>query len=106
MTPTAWREMVDRTRELEYALGNTLKQVADNEQETIIVQRRCLRAAKDLKAGTILNRELIDVLRPAARTAIFPYGLDQVLGMRLRVDMPAGEYFRWDLLEDVPESER
>ena len=101
MTPTAWREMVDRTRELEYALGNTLKQVADNEQETIIVQRRCLRAAKDLKAGTILNRELIDVLRPAAHDAIFPYELDRVLGMRLRVGVPKGEYFRWDMLEGL-----
>jgi sialic acid synthase SpsE len=101
MTPTAWREMVDRTRELEYALGNTLKQVADNEQETVIVQRRCLRAAQDLKTGTILTREMIDVLRPAPRDAIFPYERDRVLGMRLRVDMPAGEYFRWTMLEPM-----
>ena len=44
MTPASWREMVDRTRELEYALGSTKKFVAENERETVVVQRRCLRA--------------------------------------------------------------
>ena len=103
MTPTTWREMVDRTRELEHALGDADKRVVENEQETVIVQRRCLRAASDLSAGTILTRELIDVLRPAPRDAIFPYDLKRVLGMRLRVDVPAGEYFRWDMLQRATE---
>ena len=103
MTPTTWREMVDRTRELERALGDADKRVAENEQETVIVQRRCLRAARDLKVGTILSRELIDVLRPAPRDAIFPYDLERVLGMRLRMDAPAGEYFRWDMLQRATE---
>ena len=101
MTPATWREMVDRTRELEYALGTADKQVADNEQETVVVQRRCLRASQDLKAGTVLTRELIDVLRPAPRDAIFPYELDRVLGMHLRVEVLAGEYFRWTMLQEV-----
>src|SRR5713226_991119 len=54
MDPAGWREMVDRTRELEYALGSTIKFVAENERETVVVQRRCVRAACDLEAGTIL----------------------------------------------------
>ena len=103
MTPDAWREMVDRTHELEYALGDGNKRVAENEHETLIVQRRCLRAARDLPAGTVLTRDLIDVLRPAPRDAIFPYELDRVLGLRLGVDMPAGEYFRWGMLQTVRE---
>ena len=53
MTPATWREMVDRTRELEYALGSAEKNVCGNEQETVVVQRRCLRAARDLAAGTV-----------------------------------------------------
>ena len=35
MTPDTWREMVDRTRELEAALGSHEKFVADNEKETV-----------------------------------------------------------------------
>ncbi len=48
MNPRAWREMVDRTRELEQALGSSRKFVAPNEQQTVVVQRRCVRAARDL----------------------------------------------------------
>lgn len=99
MTPTSWKEMFERTAELEYALGHTEKRVAHNEQETVIVQRRCLRAAQDIKAGRILSRELIDILRPAEPDGIFPFELERLLGMRLRRDVVAGEHFRWELLE-------
>ena len=53
MTPTTWREMVDRTRELEKALGSADKFITANEKDTSIVQRRCVRAARDIKAGEI-----------------------------------------------------
>jgi N-acetylneuraminate synthase len=99
MTPAAWREMVERTRELELALGDASKRVVDNERETVVVQRRCLRAAQTLEAGTVLRRELIDVLRPAPLDAIFPYDIDRVLGMRLSIDVEAGQYLRWGMLQ-------
>ena len=99
MTAATWREMVDRTRELELALGTGDKIVSENEQETVIVQRRCLRASRDLETGTVLTRDLIDVLRPAPLDGIFPYDLDRVLGMRLQVAVPAGQQLRWDILE-------
>jgi len=51
MTPHSWKEMVERTRELERALGSTDKTVAENERETVIVQRRCLRAARPIQKG-------------------------------------------------------
>lgn len=101
MSPAAWREMVERTRELELALGEADKRVADNERETVIIQRRCLRAGRDLPAGTVLTRDVIDVLRPAPPDGIFPYELDRVLGKRLRVDVQAGDYLRWTMLEEA-----
>jgi N-acetylneuraminate synthase len=99
MTPASWREMVDRTRELEYALGDPAKCVAANEQSTVVVQRRCLRAAQDLPTGTVLQREMIDVLRPAPRDGIVPYELDKVIGARLRAAVPVGEAFTWNMLQ-------
>jgi len=98
MTPDSWREMVDRTRELELALGDANKRVAENERESVIVQRRCLRVARDLPAGAVLTREAIDVLRPAPSDAILPYELDAVLGMRVRSNIPKGEHLRWTML--------
>lgn len=99
MSPKTWREMVDRSRELEYALGDACKFIAENERETVIVQRRCVRAAHDLKAGQTLCRECLDVLRPSPPDAIFPFDLEKVIGMRLRSDLAAGEYLRWTMLE-------
>jgi N-acetylneuraminate synthase len=99
MTPATWREMVDRTRELESSLGSASKKVAENETETAVLQRRCLRASKELAKGTVITRDLIDVLRPAPADAIFPYEIDQMMGSRLTIDLPSGEYFRWGMLE-------
>jgi N-acetylneuraminate synthase len=95
MTPGAWREMVDCTRELERALGSADKYVTENEQHTAIVQRRCLRAARAVAAGEVFSREMIAVLRPATPGAICPDEIDGVLGLRAITDIPAGKELRW-----------
>jgi sialic acid synthase SpsE len=102
MSPTSWRDMVLRVRELEYALGEGRKFVAGNEQETVVVQRRCLRAARDLKAGQTLGSDCVVALRPAPQDAISPFDANKIVGMRLRADVPAGDYFRWTRLEERP----
>jgi len=100
MNPTTWKEMVDRTRELERALGSTEKFVAGNEAETVVIQRRCLRAARDIQAGETLTRDMIKVLRPAAPGAIMPYELAAVIGTTAQVNIPAGDALRWTRLGD------
>ena len=98
MDPETWADMVARTRELERAMGSPLKRVADNEKETVYVQRRCLRAARDIKEGEVLAREMIDVLRPAVPGAIQARQMNQVLGTKVVEDIPRGEAFRWEML--------
>lgn len=101
MTPSSWREMVDFTRELELALGDSRKYVSENEQDTVIVQRRCLRAVKDLPAGTVLEEDMLEALRPAPRDAVFPFDLACVIGKKLGCDLPAGECLKWTKLAEV-----
>jgi N-acetylneuraminate synthase len=98
MTPDSWAEMVENTRRLERALGSPDKFVAENEKETVVIQRRCLRAAQDLPAGTRLSRDMIDVLRPAPRDAIAPYEIPQVIGKTLLVDVKKGQELKWELV--------
>jgi sialic acid synthase SpsE len=95
MTPETWRDMVDRTRELEQALGAPDKHVMSNEEQTVVVQRRCLRASRDIEAGEILTREMISVLRPADPGAIMPYEIEQVVGTKAINTIPAGKELRW-----------
>jgi N-acetylneuraminate synthase len=91
----AWATMVARTRELERALGSADKFVAENEQQTVVLQRRCLRAARDVRAGEVLTREMIDVLRPATIGAILPDQIPAVIGTSALRDIPAGQELRW-----------
>lgn len=95
MDPDSWREMVDRTRELERALGSPNKRVAGNESETVVVQQRCLRAGRDINSGEIFAREMIDVLRPAPAGAIRPYEIDAVIGKKAVKQILKGSEIRW-----------
>jgi N-acetylneuraminate synthase len=95
MNPNSWKAMVDNTRQLERALGKASKTVEGNEQETVIIQRRCLRVARDVKAGETFSREMIDVLRPATPGAILPDKIIEVVGKKARVDIPFGREIRW-----------
>lgn len=94
MTPEAWKDMVDRTRELERALGTADKFVAGNEELTVVLQRRCLRAARDIRAGEKLTREMIAVLRPATPGALRPDEIQVVVGTQALFDIPAGKELR------------
>lgn len=101
MTVVEWREMVGRTRELEQALGSPDKCVNANEKETVVVQRRCLRAARNLPAGKRLERSDIEILRPAPLHAIPPYEIERVMGRRLLCSLARGQEFRLANLEQA-----
>jgi sialic acid synthase SpsE len=95
MTPATWRDMVDRTRELERSLGSTDKFVSENEQETVVIQRRCLRAKRDINIGEKIEREMVAVLRPATPGGILPHEIELILGVEAIRDIPAGKELRW-----------
>jgi N-acetylneuraminate synthase len=65
MNPATWREMVSSARLLESAMGSPIKSVCDNEKKAVIVQRRALRATRDLLVGTILDEGMFVPMRPA-----------------------------------------
>lgn len=98
MNPETWAEMIARTRELERALGSSRKFVADNEQETCLVQRRCLRASEAIAGGQTLTRDLIDVVRPATTDSIRPPEIEEVVGTTAAVDIARGEAITWTML--------
>ena len=100
MNPQSWADMVANTRQLERALGSANKFVADNEKPTVVVQRRCLRASRDIQPGEILTREMIDVLRPATPGAIMPYEIEKVIGLKALQPLQGGQELRWTQLGD------
>lgn len=91
MTPNTWREMMERTRELEAALGDGVKRIEENETESVIVQQRALRLTRDAAAGEVLQSADIKALRPAPAGAFKPYETEQILGRPLKRAKEAGD---------------
>lgn len=91
MDPQSWREMVGRTRELEAALGCGIKQVEVNEAETVVLQRRALRANTPLKCGHAIQAGDFIPLRPCPQGALPPFEIERVIGKTLRRDIEHGD---------------
>ena len=91
MNPESWRDMVDRSRELEYALGTGVKKIMDNEKESVIVQRRGLCASHDLQEGHIITSNDLVALRPCLSDGIEPYKENQIIGKKINCKIANGE---------------
>ena len=94
MEPQEFKFMVDSIREVERAMGSTVKEVQKEEGETVFVQRRCLYAARPIKAGQVLTEEDITVLRPAL--GIQPKHKQNIIGKSVNKDIPAGDPIFWE----------
>ena len=95
----SWKEMIERTRELEAALGTEEKTVMQNEQETVILQRRSVRTNRFIAKGEIVHYDDLSVLRPCPQDAIPPYRIDEVLGKVINRNIDEGDYIRIDDLK-------
>jgi sialic acid synthase SpsE len=95
MNPVNWRQMVESTRLLEMALGDGRKVIEANEQQTVMVQRRALRAATDLPAGRVLRAEDLLALRPCPPDALDPRELPRVVGRTLAKSKAREEAMAW-----------
>lgn len=94
MEPQEFKAMIGRVRDLEAALGSSSKFVVEEESETVIVQRRGLYVARDIKKGERLNPADITVLRPAL--GIPPKHRADVVGCAAQRDLKAGDPLMWD----------
>ena len=126
MTPVSWRRMVDDVTKLkqsigsasswedrwritksavedpealQLALGDGVKRLESNESGTVIVQRRAIRAAKDLRPQQMLTRADLVLLRPCPPDALPPYRTGELLGRTLARALPVGECVRFEDLD-------
>ncbi|WP_299057942.1 N-acetylneuraminate synthase family protein [uncultured Polaribacter sp.] len=92
MNPKSWRDMVDRSYELLVSLGDGVKIVEKNEEQSKLVQRRCIRVKTNLKKGhTLLESDLIS-LRPISKGGFEPFEKTSLIGKELLMDIEAGEH--------------
>lgn len=97
MEPQEFSQMVKHIRLLEEALGTSRKQVAEEEAETVIVQRRSLYSNKDIFVGEKIKSEDIIELRPAL--GILPKFKSIIVGRKVKREIQAGEALKWEDIE-------
>lgn len=100
MNPQTWCDMVDRSYELFYSLGDGIKRVEANEMETSSLQRRSLRFTSNLKAGHVIQPTNLFPTRPITENGIPPYELDLVLGKTLIEDVEIDTEIELSKLKD------
>ena len=96
MNPVSWKEMVLRSRELEESLGIEIKKVENNEIETVVLQRRSLRALRDIKKGENFLKEDFIPLRPCPTDAIQPWSYENIIGKKIKRDICKNDYIKLD----------
>lgn len=94
LTPKEWSWMVTESNMILQSLGHGVKRVEPNEKETVIVQRRCIRAKRDLEHGHVLTENDIEYLRPAPLDSIRPH--ENIIGKKLKSSIVKGDYFKYD----------
>jgi len=95
--PQELHNLIAAIRNIEAALGTGEKVMTSSESEIRAIARRSLIAACDLKAGTVLTANLLEIKRPGS--GISPVDMDKVLGKRLKTDVREDEVITWDDLE-------
>jgi sialic acid synthase SpsE len=92
MNPKTWRTMVDNANEVYYALGDGIKRVEENEEKSLIVQRRSLRASIDLPIGQVIKKNDLEALRPIPADGFAPYQIEELIGKKLIKSLVKGEH--------------
>ena len=95
MNPKSWKEMIERSRELESSLGSGKKIVEKNEIETVILQRRAIRSKTKLTKGSKLKSSNLISLRPCPKNGILPFEINRVAGKILKKNIEKGDVIKW-----------
>tara|TARA_Y100001949_G_scaffold174973_1_gene183625 strand:+ start:4190 stop:5236 length:1047 start_codon:yes stop_codon:yes gene_type:complete len=97
MEPTQLKQMMQRLRDVEAAMGDGAKTgPRPEEQEMFEKGRRSLHAKSRIAKGDIITREMIITKRPGL--GIPPYMMETVVGRMARSDIEADQWITWDMI--------
>ncbi len=93
LEPAEFVQMGLNLRVVEEALGKPWKILTKSEQEKSSIYWRSLHLANDLPAGHTIQSSDLKVIRP--NDGLSPQLLDDIVGLQLRIAMPAGAPLTW-----------
>ena len=99
MNPKSWELMFKRSISLEKAIGDGIKKIEKNENETKILQQRAIRASMSIDKNTKIEKKHLCVLRPCPENGIKPYDQDKVINRKTNKKIIQGDIIKWEDLE-------
>lgn len=96
MEPDEFKEMVEKIRDLEKALGQVTYELTEKQKKSR-EHSRSLFVVKDVKQGEVFTSENVKSIRPGFGLATKYIG--EIVGKRARCDIKKGTPMRWDLVE-------
>ena len=96
LNPNSWKEMILQCGKLWLSLGDGIKKVEENEQESSLIQRRALYYSKNLSKGSVIHKEDLYPLRPMKENGIPPYHMSELVGKVLQTDVTEDSYAKWE----------
>jgi N,N'-diacetyllegionaminate synthase len=98
LEPNELKAMVQAIRNIEKALsGSGIKSPSNSESKNIIVARKSLILNKDLVAGTLITKDVLEIKRPG--NGISPMKIKEVIGKELISDLPKEAILQWKDLQ-------
>jgi len=87
------KTMVNAIRNIEKTLGNGIKKPSPSELKNMVIARKSIVAARDIRKGEAFTEENLTIKRPG--TGISPMRWDEVIGQRARKDYNIDELISW-----------
>jgi N-acetylneuraminate synthase/N,N'-diacetyllegionaminate synthase len=97
VNPEELREMTQKIRIVEKALGSPIKRLIESEKEGIKFARRSVVSNVSITKGTKISRSMLSVKRPG--TGIPPKYIDKVVGKVAKRNIDKDEVLNWHDLE-------
>lgn len=79
LEPNELKVMVDAIRNIELAMGSSVKKVSASEEKNIAVARKSIVASRPIKAGEVFSEDNLTVKRPG--DGVSPMQWDEVIGL-------------------------
>lgn len=96
LEPNELTQMIAAIRDVEASLGDGVKRMMPNEENTAAVARKSWVAARDLAAGSVLRAEDLVLKRPG--TGIPGARADELIGRTLRTAIPEDTMLDWGMI--------
>jgi N,N'-diacetyllegionaminate synthase len=97
LEPHEFKDLVDKIRKLEMALGDGIKKCMPSEEDVKKIARKSIVARKNIKKGSVISNDDLAVKRPG--TGIQPRFLKRIIGRRSKDDISADQLIAWSQID-------